>query len=47
MRGAVPPTRVFACLVYERICLLFLERKEQYEGVGFGGRKLLKWIVKD
>jgi hypothetical protein len=47
MRGAVPPTHVLACLVYERIFLLYLERKEEYEGVGFGGRMLLRWIFQD
>jgi hypothetical protein len=47
MTGAVLPTRVLAWLVYEQICLLYLQRKDQYEGLGFGGVMLLKWIFKD
>lgn len=46
-RGAVLPTLVLAWLLYEQICLLYVERKDQYEGLGFGGVMLLKWILKD
>jgi hypothetical protein len=47
MRGAVPPTRMLEWFVYEQICLFNLERKDQYEGLGFGGRMLLKLIFKE
>jgi hypothetical protein len=47
MRGAVPPTHMLAWLLYEEICFLYLERKNQNEGRGFGGVMLLKWIVKE